>query len=88
MSFWMAGDCLRAEYLHNILQRQLGVRSDLAEECLGILQDNGEFAGIISEVDGEYLVRLPEPDIAGSACCRSRQGCYRATNAVSDWPTA
>ena len=54
----------QSEYLHNILQRQLGVRPDLAEECLGILQDNGEFAGIISEVDGGYLVRLPDPDIA------------------------
>ncbi len=53
----------QSEYLHNILQRQLGVRPDLAEECLGILQDNGEFAGIISEADGEYLVRLPMPDI-------------------------
>ena len=54
----------QSEYLHNILQRQLGVRPDLAEECLGILQDNGEFAGIISEVDGEFLVRLPKPDTA------------------------
>ena len=54
----------QSEYLHNILQRQLGVRPDLAEECLGILQDNGEFAGIILEVDGEFLVRLPEPDTA------------------------
>ena len=54
----------QSEYLHNILQRQLGIRPDLAEECLGILQDNGEFAGIISEVDGGYLVRLPDPDIA------------------------
>ena len=54
----------QSEYLHNILQRQLGVRSDLAEECLGILQDNGEFAGIISEADGEYMVRLPEPHVA------------------------
>ena len=55
----------QSEYLHSILQRELGVRSDLAEECLGILQDNGEFAGIISEVDGEYLVKLPDPDTAG-----------------------
>ena len=54
----------QSEYLHNILQRQLGVRPDLAEECLGILQENGEFAGIILEVDGEFLVRLPEPDTA------------------------
>ena len=54
----------QSEYLHSILQRELGVRLDLAEECLGILQDNGEFAGIISEVDGEYLVRLPEPVVA------------------------
>ena len=54
----------QSEYLHNILQRELGVRSDLAEECLSILQYNGEFAGIISEVDGEFLVRLPEPDTA------------------------
>ena len=46
-------------YLHSILQRELGVRADLAEECLGILRDNGEFAGIISESDGEYLVKRP-----------------------------
>ena len=46
-------------YLHSILQRELGVRADLVEECLGILRDNGEFAGIISESEGEYLVRLP-----------------------------
>ena len=46
-------------YLHNILQRELGVRADLVEECLGIIRINGEFAGIISEAEGDYLVRLP-----------------------------
>ena len=55
-------------YLHNILERELGVRSDLADECLGILWDNGEFAGLITEgVDGEYHVRLPEPRIVDVA---------------------
>ena len=54
----------QSNYLHNILERELGVRSDLADECLGILWDNGEFAGLISEgADGEHRVRLPEPDI-------------------------
>ena len=48
--------------LRSILQRDLGVREDLTEECLRILRDNGEFAGIISEADGEYLVKLPEVD--------------------------
>jgi len=51
-------------YLHNILERELGIRSDLADECLGILWDNGEFAGLIAEgTDGAYHVRLPEPNI-------------------------
>ena len=45
--------------LRSILQRDLGVREDLTEECLRILRGNGEFAGIISETDGEYFVRLP-----------------------------
>ena len=54
----------QSNYLHNILERELGIRSDLADECLAILWDNGEFAGLIEEgADGEYLVRLPEPDI-------------------------
>ena len=48
--------------LRSILQRDLGVREDLTEECLRILHDNGEFAGIISEADGEYLVKLPDVD--------------------------
>ena len=47
-------------YLRSILQRELGVRPDLIEECLGIIRDNGEFAGIISEEDGTYDVELPE----------------------------
>lgn len=54
----------QSNYLHNILERELGIRSDLADECLAILWDNGEFAGLIKEeADGEYRVRLPEPDI-------------------------
>lgn len=54
----------QSNYLHNILERELGVRSDLADECLGILWDNGEFAGLIAEgTDGEYHVRLPEPEV-------------------------
>ena len=54
----------QSNYLHNILERELGIRSDLADECLGILWENGEFAGLIAEgAGGEYHVRLPEPDI-------------------------
>ena len=54
----------QSNYLHNILERELGIRSDLADECLAILWDNGEFAGFIKEgADGEYRVSLPEPDI-------------------------
>ena len=50
--------------LHSILQRDLDVRADLTEECLEILRDNGEFTGIISEVEGEHFVNLPEADTA------------------------
>lgn len=50
--------------LHSILQRDLEVRADLTVECLDILRSNGEFAGIITEVAGEYCVNLPE---AGTA---------------------
>ena len=59
----------QSNYLHNILERELGVRSDLADECLGILWDNGEFAGLIAEgADGEYRVRMPEePDVVTDA---------------------
>ena len=54
----------QSNYLHNILERELGIRSNLADECLGILWDNGEFAGLITEgADGEYYVRLPEPGV-------------------------
>ena len=54
----------QSNYLHNILERELDIRSDLTNECLSILRENGEFAGLIAEgSDGEYRVRLPEPDI-------------------------
>ena len=52
----------QSNYLHNILERELGIRSDLADECLDIIWDNGNFAGLITEgAEGEYRVRLPEP---------------------------
>ena len=58
----------QSTYLYNILQRELGVRSDLVEECLAILLDNGEFAGIITSEDETYRVELPEPlDPVGSS---------------------
>ncbi|MYE53684.1 MAG: hypothetical protein F4X34_00615 [Chloroflexi bacterium] len=58
----------QSNYLHNILERELGIRSDLADECLGILWENGEFAGLIAEgADGAYHVRLPEPHIVADA---------------------
>ena len=53
--------------LHSILQRDLEVRADLAVECLDILRSNGEFAGIITEVAGEYFVSLPEADAVPQA---------------------
>lgn len=45
--------------LGSILQRDLGVHPNLTEECLQIILDNGEFAGIISESGGYRYVRLP-----------------------------
>ena len=45
--------------LRSILQRDIGVHPNLTEECLQILLDNGEFAGIISESGGYRYVRLP-----------------------------
>ena len=51
------------EYLENILRRDLGVQSELTQECLAILLDNGEFAGIVSETDGQYVVSLPIPPV-------------------------
>jgi hypothetical protein len=54
----------QSNYLHSILERDLGIRSDLTDECLGILWDNGKFSRLIVEgPDGEYSVRLPDPGI-------------------------
>ena len=52
--------------LRSILRRDLGVHPNLTEECLQILLDNGEFAGIISESDGYRYVRLPDPQVTDS----------------------
>ena len=46
--------------LRSILQRGLGVHPNLTEECLQIILDNGEFAGIISERGGYRYVNLPD----------------------------
>ncbi len=54
------------EYMENILRRDLGVQSELTQECLAILLDNGEFAGIVSETDGQYVVGLPNPQVVDS----------------------
>ena len=76
----------QSTYLHSILHRELGVRADLAEECLGILRDNGEFAGIISEAEGEYLVNLPTPesppqgDVTSGRIGTERQTPYETSN--------
>lgn len=52
-------------YAQNLLQRELGVIDILTEECLAILIANGEYAGIIRDMDGAPVVRLaarrPQP---------------------------
>ncbi len=53
-----------SDYLYRILQRDLGVRAELVQECLGILRDNGVFAGIISEDGSGYRVMLPRSDVS------------------------
>ncbi len=52
--------------LRSILQRDLGVHPNLTEECLQIILDNGEFAGIITETGGFRYVRLPVPQALDS----------------------
>lgn len=51
------------EYMENILRRDLGVQVELTRECLEILLANGEFAGILSEADGQYVVSLPDAPV-------------------------
>ena len=62
----------QSAYLHNILQRELGVPPQLAEECLDILLSNGEFAGLITESDGQHLVEMPNQE--ESAAVASAEG--------------
>lgn len=45
-------------YAEGLLSRQLGVHADLTGECLGIIVDNGVFAGIVTDADGGREVRL------------------------------
>ena len=52
--------------LRSILQRDLGVHPNLTEECLQIVLDNGEFAGIITETGGLRYVALPLPQALDS----------------------
>ena len=59
------------EYLENILRRDLGVHVELTRECLEILLDNGEFAGIVRENDGQYAVRLLNPPVVDSTNSRA-----------------
>jgi len=47
-------------YAQNLLQRELGVLDSLSDECLDIIIQNGEYAGIISEQDGVSVVRLAD----------------------------
>ena len=43
-------------YAANTLNRELGIRRELTEECMQILRLNGLFAGIIKDVDGVLYV--------------------------------
>ena len=47
-------------YASNTLERDLGLRRELTDECLQILRLNGLFAGIITDVDGiQYVGSAP-----------------------------
>ena len=45
-------------YAQNMLYRELGVRRDLAAECLSIIKANGLYAGLLSQADGSLTVDL------------------------------
>ncbi len=47
-------------YAANTLNRELGIRRELTDECLQLLRVNGLFAGIITDVDGiQYVGGAP-----------------------------
>ena len=45
-------------YAENMLHRELEIPAELAGECLGIIKANGEFVGLISEIEGSLHVDL------------------------------
>ena len=48
-------------YAANTLNRELGLRRELTDECMQILRLNGLFAGIITDVDGvQYVGRVSD----------------------------
>ena len=50
-------------YAANTLNRDLGIRRELTDECLQLLRLNGLFAGIITDVDGiQYVGGAPVRD--------------------------
>ena len=62
-------------YLRNTLQRELGVVSDLADECLEMVKANGLYAGVIQR-DGDAL-RVAVEDgrvLAGAQTIASERG--------------
>ena len=47
-------------YAENMLQRDIGISPELTAECLGIIKENGLYAGILEEVSGHLEVKLAE----------------------------
>ena len=71
--------------LRSILQRDLAVPPNLTDECLSILLDNAEFAGIISVSDGHRFLRLDaaiEAEIEDAE--RSEAGAPASSSRVRD----
>ena len=47
-------------YAENMLHRELEIPAELAGECLRIIKANGEYVGLISEIEGSLHVELPK----------------------------
>ena len=47
-------------YAQSMLQRDLGIHSDLTSECLSIIKANGLYVGTLDEVGDSLFVELPE----------------------------
>ena len=54
-------------YATATIVRELGVRSELADECLLLIRRNGVFAGVISDQSGVLIVAPTPPTAAGEA---------------------